>query len=65
MSSIIVDGMHCQHCTAAVTKAMRSVPEAGDVAVDLSSGKAEWTGSATVEAITAAVEDQGYEVKKG
>ena len=29
MSSIIVNGMHCQHCTAAVTKAMQAVPEAG------------------------------------
>ena len=42
MSSIIVNGMHCQHCTAAVTKAMQAVPEAGDVKVDLASGKAEW-----------------------
>lgn len=64
MSSIIVNGMHCQHCTAAVTKAMSSVPEAGDVKVDLASGKAEWTGSASVEAMSSAVEDQGYEVKK-
>ena len=64
MSSITVNGMHCQHCTAAVTKAMQAVPEAGDVKVDLASGKAEWTGSAAVEAMTAAVEDQGYEVKK-
>lgn len=64
MSSIIVNGMHCQHCTAAVTKAMLSVPEAGDVKVDLASGKAEWTGSASVEAMSSAVEDQGYEVKK-
>lgn len=64
MSSIIVNGMHCEHCAAAVTKAMRAVPEAGEVKVDLAGGKAEWTGSATVEAMTAAVEDQGYEVRK-
>ena len=44
MSSIIVNGMHCQHCTAAVTKAMQAVPEAGDVKVDLASGKAECGG---------------------
>lgn len=64
MSSIIVSGMHCQHCSAAVTKAMQSVPEAGEVTVDLASGKATWTGSANADAMTDAVEAQGYEVKK-
>lgn len=64
MSSIIVSGMHCQHCSAAVTKAMQSVPEAGEVNVDLASGKATWTGSASADAMTDAVEAQGYEVKK-
>lgn len=64
MSSIIVIGMHCPHCTAAVTKAMQAVPGAGDVNVDLASGVATWTGTATAEAMAAAVEDQGYEVKK-
>ena len=64
MSSIIVSGMHCPRCTAAVTKAMQAVPGAGEVNVDLASGEASWTGTASVEAMTDAVTAQGYDVKK-
>lgn len=63
MSSIIVGGMSCQHCVAAVTKTMQSVPSAGEVSVDLATGKATWTGDASTEAMAVAIVDQGYEVK--
>lgn len=63
MSSITVGGMSCQHCVAAVTKTMQTVPGAGDVTVDLATGKATWTGEASAADMAAAVVDQGYEVK--
>ena len=63
MSSITVSGMSCHHCTDAVAKAMRGVPSAGEVTVDLVSGKASWTGSASVDEMVEAVKTQGYEVK--
>lgn len=63
MSSIIVSGMMCNHCLTAVTKAMENVNDAGEVRVDLTSGKAEWSGSAPVQAMIDAVEAQGYEAK--
>lgn len=65
MSSMIVSGMSCNHCTAAVAKAMEAVPGAGEVRVDLASGKAEWNGPAGIADMIKAVEAQGYEVKKG
>lgn len=64
MSSITIGGMSCQHCVAAVTRAMRAVPDAGEVNVDLAGGKATWTGGAPASAMAAAVRDQGYEVKE-
>jgi len=64
MSSITVSGMSCQHCVAAVTKAMQAVPGAGEVNVDLATGKASWSGEAEPSVMAAAVRDQGYEVSE-
>ena len=63
MSSITVSGMMCQHCLNAVTKAMEAVPGSGNVKVDLSSGVAEWDGSASVQSMIDAVTAQGYTAK--
>ncbi len=64
MSSIIIRGMHCQHCVASVSKAMGQVPGAGEVSVDLEAGKAEWTGPAAAADMAAAVNAQGFEAKE-
>lgn len=63
MASILVKGMMCQHCLGAVQKAMEAVENAGEVNVDLSSGVAEWSGTASVQAMIDAVVAQGYEAK--
>ena len=63
MGTIKVKGMMCQHCVAAVQKAMEAVAEAGEVKVDLEAGKAEWTGDATPQAMANAVREQGYEAE--
>jgi copper chaperone CopZ len=56
-----VEGMSCQHCVAAVTKAVESVPGVEGANVDLASGMVSVTGRAgavdrqqLVEAIRAA-----------
>lgn len=65
MASIIVKGMSCGHCKAAVTEAIAKIPGVSDVLVDLQSGKAEWKGDAspaTVKAIKDAVTAVGFDV---
>ena len=62
---IKVDGMSCEHCVKAITKALSALPGVGGVAVDL---KAK---TVTVEAdlaqtpvdkIKAEIEDLGYDL---
>jgi copper chaperone len=64
MASIVVKGMMCKHCLGAVTKAMEAVENAGNVTVDLATGIAQWTGSATAESMIQAVTAQGYQAEK-
>ena len=64
MSMLSVKGKRCAHCQKSVTEAMEKVPGAGQVTVDLEGGKAAWTGEASAEAMTAAIEGQGFEVVK-
>lgn len=59
-TQLIVSGMTCGHCQSAVTKALQAVPGAGQVSVDLQSGAAQIEGRADVQALIAAVEEEGY-----
>jgi copper chaperone len=65
MPTIKIEGMSCQHCVAAVTKALESVDGVTNVRVDLGAGTATFDQTATVdaEAIRHAIEDAGYELK--
>ena len=63
--TIKIEGMSCGHCSAAVTKALESVPGVSDVNVDLESKSATLKvldGAASDGALRKAVEDAGYEV---
>lgn len=65
MASVTVKGMSCDHCKSAVGKAIAALPGITDVSVDLASGKAEWRGDESPEAMQAvkkAVEEVGFEV---
>jgi copper chaperone len=62
MLNLHVVGMTCEHCVHAVTRAVRSVPGAGEVTVDLVSGAVSVQGAPDVAAVRAAIEDEGYEV---
>lgn len=61
--TIKIEGMMCQHCVKAATKALEGVAGVTAVTVSLEDKQAVVEGSATDEALTAAIVDAGYEVK--
>lgn len=63
MVTLSVTGMTCQNCVKHVTQALQAVPGVEQVAVDLASGTAQVKGSPDVQALIAAVEEEGYEAK--
>lgn len=57
-----VPGMHCGHCTAAVTEEIERVSGVESVDVDLESKRVVVSGSAlSDETLRAAIEEAGYE----
>jgi len=62
---INVDGMSCEHCVNAITKAVKALPGIAKVAVDLAakSVMVEYDSSKTpLDKIKAEIEEQGYDV---
>ena len=59
-----VDGMTCNHCKAAVTKAVEKVSGVNSVDVNLESKevKINHNEATVIEAVKEAIEDQGYDV---
>lgn len=57
-----IEGMTCGHCVARVEKALRALPGAEGVKVDLKKGQAELKAGLDEGAIRAAVTDAGYTV---
>ena len=62
MLQLKVTGMTCGHCVAAVTRALRAVPSAGEVQVDLDRGAVTVGGAPDPVAVRAAIEAEGYTV---
>ncbi len=63
--AIKVEGMSCQHCVAAVTRAVKAIPGVDDVAVDLGSGLVTVRGGAGAVSrrqVVDAIEAAGYSV---
>lgn len=60
---LTITGMSCGHCVASAEKALKAVAGVEDVEVTLEPGAAIVTGSASVEALVAAVTDAGYEAQ--
>lgn len=60
--SIEVKGMTCNHCVATVTDSISGIAKIGDVEVNLSEGKAFYTGNPNKEELKKAIQDCGYEV---
>lgn len=63
MIKIKVDGMSCDHCKAAVERAIRDVLGVEGVDVSLDEGFAVVRGSAHPEQLVKAVKEAGYEAK--
>lgn len=63
---LVVEGMSCGHCKAAVEKALKSVAGVENAVVDLNSETAEvtLTGEVSGDALSKAVTDAGYEVDR-
>lgn len=61
---IKVEGMGCQSCVAAVTKAVQGVAPAAGVVVDLGAGEVRVSNATLpLSALKAAIEAAGYDVK--
>lgn len=61
--TVIIEGMHCQHCVSAVQEALSSLPGITEVQVDLASGQAViQAGSIDDSAVREAIEDIGFDV---
>ena len=59
---INVEGMMCKHCKARVEKACKGVEGTVDAVVDLAAKNVAVTGTASVEALKAAIVEAGYDV---
>lgn len=57
-----VTGMSCQHCVKAVTQAIKSIDPEAVVQVDLPSGKVLVASQATPQALSNAIEQEGYSI---
>ena len=63
MKKIYIDGMSCEHCTAHIREALEALDGVGRVLeVSLSGKYALIEGSASDDALTAAIEEEGYDV---
>jgi copper chaperone len=61
--TLVVSGMTCGHCVAAVKKALAAVPGVGDVDVTLSPQRAVVSidpSRTTVEMLTKAIAEEGF-----
>lgn len=55
-----ISGMTCAHCERAVQTALEAVPGVSSVSVDRNAGRAVVNGEAALEALVAAVTEEGY-----
>jgi len=60
-TTLKVTGMTCNHCVMTVTKALSTVPGVEAADVNLEKAQAVVKGSADVQALIAAVKDEGFD----
>lgn len=61
-TSLMIEGMSCQHCVASVTKALQAVPGVESAQVSLEQARATVSGSAPRQELVDAVVRAGYVV---
>ncbi len=59
-TTLKVNGMTCMHCVGAVKKALEQVPGVETAEVSLEKAQAVVTGDADVQAMVAAIKEEGY-----
>lgn len=57
-----VQGMTCGHCERAVTNAIQGVDAQAQIKIDRSANRVEVDSSASREALSAAIAEEGYKV---
>ena len=62
MLELKVNGMTCNHCAMAVTRALQELDPAAEVKVDLPAGKVQVRTKAAAGDVAAAIVEAGYEV---
>ena len=64
MKTIKINGMSCQHCVKAVTKALSEITGIEDVKVDLAAGEATFEEEQTIdpEVLREHIKRAGYEL---
>ncbi|MEE9200259.1 MAG: cation transporter [Candidatus Brocadiales bacterium] len=63
-TSLLITGMKCVSCANRIEKALLEVPGVEGSQVDFAMGQATVTGNVTREALEAAIEVLGYNIKK-
>ncbi|EFQ9252309.1 gold/copper-translocating P-type ATPase GolT [Salmonella enterica] len=61
--SLLIEGMTCASCVARVEKGIKAVPGVTDATVNLATERATVRGTASAEAVIAAIEKTGYEAR--
>ncbi|RPI61329.1 MAG: hypothetical protein EHM48_05830, partial [Planctomycetaceae bacterium] len=65
VARVVITGMTCSHCVAAVERAVREAASVESITIDLASGTATITGEGlNADALRHAVESLGYAVKE-
>jgi copper chaperone len=64
MLRLKVSGMTCDHCVAAVTRALKALPSVEDVTVNLGSGEVIVRGNPDQRQVREAITEEGYEVQE-
>lgn len=60
MTKLSIPDMTCGHCKASVEGALRALPDAGDVTVDLTAKTATATGPAAPATLLKALDEVGF-----
>jgi copper chaperone len=58
-----VEGMSCQHCVGAVTRAIHEHDAAAKVEIDLAAGRVTVDSNQSADVLKAAIDEAGYTVK--
>ncbi len=62
MIEFLVEGMSCQHCVAAVTKAIQALDPDARVQIELQSGRVKVDSKQKADTLSTAIADAGYTV---